>query len=156
LPDYMIPIHFIQMESFPLTVNGKIDRKSLPKPIRDAGSSSNYRKPTNSTQQLLVQIWQEVLQHSKIGIDDNFFSLGGDSIKAMQIAARLLQHRKKVAVHHLLEYPTIAALSEYVSEQNESSEQQPITGEIPLTPIQKYFFEQKFEDKHHWNQAIMI
>lgn len=156
LPDYMIPTYLIQLDAFPLTANGKIDRKALPKPTRDIASDTSYKPPADPIQQLLAEIWGEVLQHPKIGIDDNFFSLGGDSIKAIQVAARLQQHQKKIAVHHLFRYPTIAELSAYVENQSTPVEPKHLTGEVPLTPIQTYFFKQKFSDQHHWNQAVMI
>lgn len=156
LPDYMIPTYLIQLDAFPLTANGKVNRKSFPKPKRDIVLDTKVAIPTNPTQQLLVDIWKEVLQHSKIGIFDNFFSLGGDSIKAIQVAARLQQHQKKMVVNHLLQFPTIAELSIYVEDDHVPLEQTQITGEVPLTPIQNHFFKQAFPGKHHWNQAVMI
>src|SRR5262249_37408714 len=76
LPDYMLPAHFIFLESLPLTSNGKIDRRALPAPDR-LRSEVGYVAPRTSTEAILVQIWSEVLKLDKVGIHDNFFELGG-------------------------------------------------------------------------------
>lgn len=156
LPEYMLPSYVIQLDTFPLTENGKVDRKALPQPRRDDILDAEYQPPSNATQQLLVEIWQEVLQQPKVGVLDNFFSLGGDSIKAIQVAARLQQHGKKLAVHQLLQHPTIQELAVHVEKHHVPINQKMITGTVPLTPIQRYFFAQHFVDKHHWNQAVML
>ena len=156
LPDYMIPTYLIQLDAFPLTANGKLDRKAFPRPGRDDLLDTEYQPPTNPTEQLLVKIWQEVLKQKEIGITDHFFSLGGDSIKAIQVAARLQQHGKKIDVHQILQYPTIQTLAMRVEDQRLPSSQQPLTGKVPLTPIQRHFFAQSFANKHHWNQAVLI
>lgn len=156
LPDYMVPAYLIQLDALPLTENGKVDRKALPLPDRENMLDTTYQPPTNPTEQLLVKIWKEVLQHNRIGVLDNFFSLGGDSIKAIQVAARLQQYGKKMNVHQLYQSPTIQELAVYVEDHGAHISQEPIVGEVPLTPIQKYFFAQPFTDKHHWNQAVII
>lgn len=90
LPEYMIPTYFMDMDSLPLTPNGKIDRKALPKPHNGVDGQKEYVYPSNSTEDKLVRIWQEVLcVNRKIGITDNFYELGGNSIKAIQIIGRI-------------------------------------------------------------------
>lgn len=156
LPEYMIPTYFMELESLPLTANGKVDREALPKPAGKPETKTTYVAPTNALQKRLVEIWEEVLQVPKIGIDDHFFSLGGDSIKAIQIAAQLQQSGQKIAVNDLIEHPTIRELTPYVKPVEENVEPEEIAGVVPLTPIQQWFFDQKFSAKHHWNQAVMI
>ena len=84
LPDYMAPTFFMEMEEFNLTSSGKIDKHALPEP--DATGEDAYRAPENDTQENLCRIWQEVLDLSRVGITDNFFHMGGDSIRAMEAA----------------------------------------------------------------------
>lgn len=156
LPDYMIPSYFIKLESLPLTVNGKADRKALPKPQMDDNTDSEYQAPTNEIEEIFVAIWEEVLGVKKVGIYDHFFNLGGDSIKAIQITSRLLNYNLIMDIQDFFQYQTIEKLSRRVSKVNQKAEQGIITGEVDLTPIQRWFFEQKFTEQHHWNQAVML
>ncbi|MCY9440287.1 AMP-binding enzyme, partial [Bacillus atrophaeus] len=80
LPDYMIPAYWVTMDELPVTANGKVDRKSLPQPDIEAQSAA-YKAPETEIEELLAAIWQDVLGIPDIGISDNFFTLGGDSIK---------------------------------------------------------------------------
>ncbi|MCX6580369.1 MAG: amino acid adenylation domain-containing protein [Candidatus Aminicenantes bacterium] len=82
LPDYMIPAYFVTLASIPLTSNGKVDRKNLPRPEKQSiGTGAEYTPPVSETEKKLVRIWQNILSMEKIGIKDNFFDAGGDSIK---------------------------------------------------------------------------
>ena len=82
LPDYMMPSAFVMLDQLPLTANGKVDKKSLPKP-QDISSDSSYVEPATYQEKILALIWSEVLGGQKIGVNDNFFELGGDSISPM-------------------------------------------------------------------------
>ena len=88
LPDYMIPSSFIQLEKLPLTSNGKIDRKALPEPDGNINTGVKYEAPTNETEHKLVEIWREILGVESIGINDNFFTLGGHSLKATTLVSQ--------------------------------------------------------------------
>ncbi|MBB5624256.1 amino acid adenylation domain-containing protein [Pedobacter cryoconitis] len=88
LPAYMIPAHFVLLDEFPLTANGKIDKKRLPDPS-GAGSGTEYLAPRNETEEKLVSIWQKILKKEKIGVLDNFFEIGGHSLKATRLASQL-------------------------------------------------------------------
>jgi surfactin family lipopeptide synthetase A/lichenysin synthetase A len=152
----MIPSYFVKMDSIPLTSNGKVDRKSLPEPDAGAGTD-DYKEPRNESELLLAEIWQEVLGANRIGINDNFFSLGGDSIKAIQMAARLHKLGWKLEMKDLFQNPTIGQVSVYLQRvKGEQIDQAHVEGEVPLTPIQSWFFGQRFTDSHHWNQSIML
>jgi acyl carrier protein len=113
LPDFMVPTIFMVLETMPLTPNGKVDRKALPKPdaVRQE-LAANYVAPRNELEQQIVDIWTEVLKVERIGIHDNFFELGGYSLLAIQIVSRL---RKALQVEILLptlfEVPTVADLA---------------------------------------------
>ncbi len=156
LPIYMIPSHFVQLEQLPLTPNGKLDRKALPAPSLQRPIHSEYVPPRDDLEHLLADIWQEVLGIEKIGIMDHFFELGGDSIKGLQMAARLNRAGYKVGIKELFQFPSIAKLSSQVTRLSHMIDQGPVQGEAVLTPIQRWFFEQQFTDQHHWNQAVML
>jgi bacitracin synthase 3 len=154
LPNYMIPTFFVKLQYFPLTANGKVDVRALPEPAK--GERPTYIAPKLPTEQLLADIWAEVLQVKRVGRNDNFFALGGDSIKGIQIAARLHQHHWLLKVNDLLQNPTIAELAPLLQKQDQSSDQSVITGEVPLSPIQQWFFAQDIPNVNHWNQAVML
>ncbi|MBA4496579.1 condensation domain-containing protein, partial [Paenactinomyces guangxiensis] len=156
LPDYMIPSYLVELETLPLTTNGKVDKKALPEPLGRVETGVEYAAPTDPNEKLLAGIWQEVLGIERVGIHDNFFEVGGDSIKAIQIAARLHQQNRKIEMKDLFQYPTIAGLAPFVQRTQTTDEQGMVKGEVTLTPIQRWFFEQEFANPHHWNQAVML
>ncbi|WP_306373041.1 surfactin non-ribosomal peptide synthetase SrfAA [Bacillus subtilis] len=156
LPDYMIPAFWVTLNELPVTANGKVDRKALPEPDIEAGSGE-YKAPTTDMEELLAGIWQDVLGMSEVGVTDNFFSLGGDSIKGIQMASRLNQHGWKLEMKDLFQHPTIEELTQYVERaEGKQADQGPVEGEVILTPIQRWFFEKNFTNKHHWNQSVML
>jgi amino acid adenylation domain-containing protein/non-ribosomal peptide synthase protein (TIGR01720 family) len=156
LPEYMIPTYIIQMEKIPLTSSGKADRKMLPDPDSSIPTDADYEAPRNDIEKILAQIWQDVLEVKNIGINDNFFALGGDSIKAIQVLARLQRFKLKLDAKNLLTNPVIKELSKYVIQDVNEIDQGVVTGQIELTPIQEWFFEKNFTNMHHWNQAVML
>ncbi|MEG7354090.1 amino acid adenylation domain-containing protein [Bacillus inaquosorum] len=156
LPDYMIPSYFIHLEHIPLTSNGKIDLKALPAAEEKTRMDNEYIAPRNPTEELLASIWQEVLGAERIGILDNFFDFGGDSIKSIQVSSRLYQAGYKVDMKHLFKYPAIADLSQFVAPVGRKADQKEVNGRTNLTPIQHWFFEQKMLNAHHYNQAVML
>ena len=156
LPDYMIPSYFIPLEKIPLTANGKIDRKALPEVVGNLGAGVEYVAPRNEKEEILVQVWQEVLKVAKVGIKDNFFNLGGDSIKAIQVLARLNSYDFKLEIKDLFEHPVIEEACEFIKTVTRKSEQGLVTGEVKFTPIQSWLWEQNFATKNHFNQAVML
>ncbi|MEW9702891.1 amino acid adenylation domain-containing protein [Paenibacillus sp. SI8] len=156
LPLYMIPSHFVRLEQMPMTSNGKVDRKALPKPQDGRVTGAEYKAPASELEDMLVQIWQEVLGSERIGIRDNFFELGGDSIKGIQVASRLFKHGLQLEMKDLFRYPVIEDLASFVTQVKRLIPQEPVVGEIGLTPIQNWFFEQRFAGQHHWNQSVML
>ena len=116
LPDYMIPSVFVTLETMPLTPNGKIDRKALPAPPRARPKlEAAFVTPRSSLEQELKQIWSEVLGFDDLGIHDNFFDLGGDSLRAAQVVARIRRSlHLEVSLQDLFSAPTLAALADYV------------------------------------------
>jgi surfactin family lipopeptide synthetase A len=111
LPAYMIPSHFVQLDELPLTPNGKVDRKRLPEPERSASRGSAYVAPRNEAEQAMTQAWQEALDRDQVGIRDNFFDLGGYSLKAMKLQ-RLLNRKYgfHVSIRDIYNHPTVEEL----------------------------------------------
>ncbi|MCP4151120.1 MAG: AMP-binding protein, partial [bacterium] len=150
----MLPSFFIQLEKLPLTPNGKIDRKALPAP--QIKGDNNYEAPTGRVEEALTAVCQQVLNLDKLGVNDNFFNLGGDSIKIIQIASRLRKYRLKLDAKDLFTYQTIKQLAPHVKNINPSSPQHTVEGTVPLTPIQEWFFQSSFTDSSHFNQSVML
>lgn len=113
LPDFMVPTTFIRMDLLPLTTNGKVDRKALPAPERRSNDCQQERSSVTHTaaEQKLMKIWAEVLKLERVGLHDNFFDLGGDSILGTLILARAAQAGVKISPRQLFEHQTIAELS---------------------------------------------
>ncbi len=113
LPEYMVPRHIIQLEKMPLTPSGKIDRRALPEPSAEADSGVCHVPPRNERESEMVRIWQETLKIEKIGIDDDFFSLGGHSLKAVGLLARMERVMGiTILMRELFASPTIRELAE--------------------------------------------
>jgi amino acid adenylation domain-containing protein/non-ribosomal peptide synthase protein (TIGR01720 family) len=157
LPDHMIPTVFVQLAEIPLTPNGKVDRRALPAPERTRSESAEYVPPRTAAEQTLARIWSEVLRLEQVSIHDNFFELGGDSILSIQVISRANRAGLKLTPRQLFEQPSVAALASVVgSIAVAQAEQGLVTGEVKLTPIQHWFFEQEMVDPHHFNQAVML
>ncbi|MDN5863891.1 MAG: amino acid adenylation domain-containing protein [Gammaproteobacteria bacterium] len=159
LPEYMVPAHFVFLDALPLTANGKLDRRALPVPdgIRADGVRP-FIAPGNSVEQTIAEVWKKVLLVDRVSIHDHFFELGGDSILSIQVIARCLQRGLRLTPRDLFENPTIAQLAQVASTASSPRMHsgEILEGAVPLTPIQKWFFEQGFEQAHHWNQAFMF
>ncbi|HBZ82358.1 non-ribosomal peptide synthase/polyketide synthase [Brevibacillus parabrevis] len=156
LPEYMVPAAFVTLKALPLTPNGKVDRRALPVPEYTA-ADGEYVAPETFVEKVLAQIWKEVLGVEEVGIHDNFFELGGDSILSIQIVARAGQSGIRLSPKLLFENQTIAELSHAVGDSvHICAEQGLVTGEVPLLPIQHWFFEQKLADRNHWNQSVLL
>ncbi|MCP4217735.1 MAG: amino acid adenylation domain-containing protein, partial [bacterium] len=113
LPPYMIPSYFVQLEKFPETSTGKVDRKALPDPVA-GGIGDSYEAPRNSMEVLLASIWQKVLGIDQVGIDDDFFDLGGDSIKSMNIVAGLRKEQLTIDLKNLFLHSSIRKLAKHI------------------------------------------
>jgi amino acid adenylation domain-containing protein len=115
LPQYMIPSHFVILERFPLTPNGKIDRRALPAPEFEQ-STENFIAPRNELEQKLALIWQEVLNLESISVQDNFFELGGHSLLAVQLFDKIEKtFQRKLPLATLFQAPTIERLGEILA-----------------------------------------
>ncbi|MCY7965460.1 non-ribosomal peptide synthetase [Bacillus inaquosorum] len=154
LPDFMLPARLIQIDSIPLNVNGKLDQKALPEPEKNAYTADDIR-PRNEIEKVMAEIWEELLDVEELGVSANFFELGGDSIKALQVCARLKQRGFETTVREMFEHQTLGELSARVRKAVHVIDQGPVEGEITWTPIQQWFFSQSLEI-HHFNQSVML
>ncbi|BFM51422.1 amino acid adenylation domain-containing protein [Marinomonas sp. THO17] len=125
LPDYMIPSHFITIDEMPLTPNGKINRKALPQPSWQ--SANHYQAPRNHTEKMLANLWAETLGLTLVGIHDNFFEIGGDSISATRILHKL-EHNlgMEIPLGVLFKAATIAELAEHLQQTSNWNPLQPL------------------------------
>ena len=158
LPSYMLPSFFVKIPKLPLTPNGKLDRKGLPEPSLNINTGVEYEAPKNDAEKNLALIYQEVLKVEKVGINDDFFDLGGDSIKAIQVTSSAEKVGINVSVSDVMKYKTIIDILsnvDYTKKKNSISQEE-ITGEIPLSPIQQWFFETDRGYMQHWNQANLF
>ncbi len=125
LPDYMIPGAFVVLEEMPITANGKVDKKKLPEPTNERPSlASEFIKPQTPTEQSIAAVWKEILHLSEVGIEDNFFDLGGNSLLLVQLHARLQKiFGEQLTMVQLFEHPTIGSLAAQLSQEEPSTKQ---------------------------------
>ncbi|MBV9772478.1 MAG: amino acid adenylation domain-containing protein, partial [Gemmatimonadetes bacterium] len=134
----MVPSAFVMLEALPLTPNGKIDRKALPAPEGRAGTEAAYVAPRTATEETLAQIWGEVLGVERVGVEDNFFEIGGHSLLAVRIGSRLQEvFATELPLRTLFEAPTVAALAERVDAalRDGSGAVQPIPRREVFSPV---------------------
>ncbi|WP_099289584.1 non-ribosomal peptide synthetase [Erwinia amylovora] len=116
LPDYMLPAAWLTLDALPLTPNGKLDRRALPVPDDDAFARADFEAPQGDTEQLLANLWSELLGVSRIGRRDDFFALGGHSLLAVRLSGRLRQlHHGALTVQQIFTHPLLAEMAAAVS-----------------------------------------
>lgn len=157
LPVYMVPSAFVVLPALPLTINGKVDVRALPLPESMKDAPHEETEPRTDTERKLAAIWGAILGLPRVGIHDNFFELGGDSIVSIQVVSRAHAQGLALRARQLFEHPTIARLAAAVAGQHHRAEDQGVvTGAVPLTPIQQWFFGHDRPEPHHFNQAVML
>jgi amino acid adenylation domain-containing protein/non-ribosomal peptide synthase protein (TIGR01720 family) len=158
LPAYMLPSAFVFLDALPMTPGGKVDRRSLPAPEQSGTEHArDFVAPKTPLEEVLADIWADALKLKRVGSHDNFFELGGDSILIIQIVARAQQSGVNLSASQMFQYPTVAELAAAAGTSTQSAgDEAPAGGEAPLTPIQRWFFEQEFEDADRWNMALLL
>ncbi|GAA1985295.1 amino acid adenylation domain-containing protein [Catenulispora subtropica] len=126
LPDYMVPALFVTLDGLPLTATGKLDRAALPEP---EFPGSAFRAPRSAAEQVLAEVYADVLDHHPIGVDDDFFVSGGDSIRSIQVVARAKARGVVVSAREIFEHRTVARLAELVEGRGEAD--LPVLAELP-------------------------
>ncbi|HEX4499520.1 MAG TPA: amino acid adenylation domain-containing protein [Thermoanaerobaculia bacterium] len=158
LPQAMIPATFERVEALPRTLAGKVDRQALSRLGGERFAAPQSFVPAQTPRErVLAAIWAEVLRADRVGIEDNFFALGGDSILSIQIVARARQQGLHFTPKQLFQHQTIAELLAAAEAVGPSGvEPEPAPGPVPLTPIQRWFFEAALAEPHHFNQAVLF
>lgn len=154
LPEFMVPTWIIRLATLPVTANGKIDYAALPVPDREQPARGAPRSLREGT---LTRIWAKVLGVEEIGIHDDFFARGGDSIMSLVIAARAREAGVYVTPRDIFRFPTIATLSSAL----DADEKRPLVddtgiGPVDLTPVQRWFFELSLPDPHRFVQTFLF
>ncbi|MCP5046271.1 MAG: non-ribosomal peptide synthetase, partial [bacterium] len=155
LPAYMVPSSFVMLDRIPLTRSGKVDRKAL----ETAGVSPDtveYEAPANRIEEILAQVWCEVLGVPRVGRNDSFFRLGGDSIKVIQVTNRLMKHHLKLQDINFFHGPVLKEVAKHVRRTDREASWETVVGEVPLTPMQEWFFRKSFTGLHHFNHSVML
>jgi amino acid adenylation domain-containing protein/non-ribosomal peptide synthase protein (TIGR01720 family) len=169
LPDYLVPAAFVTLDALPLTPNGKIDRRALPAPdLMPAGGAGQYVAPRTEAERVLCEVWTQVLGREQVGIHDNFFDLGGDSILSIQVVARANRAGLRLTPRQVFEHSTVSKLAavvgaggvpaagEEVGEKGAAGPREEAAGEVTLTPIQHWFFSLGLRRPHHFNQSSLL
>ncbi len=161
LPGHMIPSAFVMLDDLPLLPNGKINKEALPESAIVSTEADHGHVPPvvpqTEAEKILVKIWSRALGLERVGVTDNFFALGGDSILSLQIVAQADRAGLPLTPKQIFQYQTIAELAAIVGEMSPGrAEQGSVSGPVPLTPIQCWFFEQRMAQRHHYNQAVLL
>lgn len=163
LPDYMVPSIVQKVDSFELTVNGKIDREKLPKITLETAKSDTTQ--LSSSEELLKKVWSEVLMldEDKINPGSNFIKLGGDSIKAIRLVVRMREFGYKLHLKSILSSPNLSATAKEIENTNASSmlEEETLHGSFVLSPVQQLFLKNDFirgslTEKNFYNQSRLL
>ncbi|WP_075342808.1 non-ribosomal peptide synthetase [Tenacibaculum agarivorans] len=155
--DYMLPRHIVFIDEIPLTSNGKLDKKKLPDPIEVGVSKDFIPKKDGSKEEKLLYALKEIFGEQLIGIDDNFFALGLDSISALHFVAESRKLNLYFLTSDIYNYPTIGELALIAKENvKKVSKDTTLSEEIRLTPIQKWFFNLNFSNPSYFQQAQIV
>lgn len=154
----MIPSAVVQLAELPLTPNGKIDRNALPDPETQLTGYALYEEPKTENERLLCDVWQSELGIEKVGVTDNFFSIGGDSILSIRVIAACNRRGIGLATRQLFEHQTIRELAKQIGTQSTViAPQEAIEGQQVLLPAQRWFLENGDNiDRSHYNQSLLL
>jgi amino acid adenylation domain-containing protein/non-ribosomal peptide synthase protein (TIGR01720 family) len=157
LPEAMVPASWIFLEALPLTPSGKVDRGALPAPA--VAEPALPTAPRTAAETILAEVWSRVLGVGTVGVHDNFFALGGDSILTLQVVAGARARGLAVTPRQIFEHPSVAALARVAAPATPEPPRQDEEGSggpFPLTPIQRWFFALDQPEPHHFNQALLL
>ena len=136
----MIPTAFVSVETWPLSPSGKLDRKALPVPDLARQNQAAYTPPRNEIERKLVQIWQKLLPVDRVGVHDDFFDLGGDSMRAMRVVLAANENGIFLAPRQLFKHRTIAELARLIGDcRSSASDDESSIGTVPLTAGMRRF-----------------
>ncbi len=158
LPDYMVPSSYVEIDEIPLTVNGKLDRSALPAP--QFAQSGRYAAPENPLEALICSLWSNILGVETVGIDDDFFRLGGDSIQSIVFTSELSKSGYHSNSRAVFETRNARALAQRILRQQDAvtalNEQGELQGEFELLPIQRWYRELAPNRSAFFNQTFLV
>ncbi|MFE1781431.1 amino acid adenylation domain-containing protein [Streptomyces sp. NPDC059506] len=172
LPEYMVPAAVVPLAELPLTANGKLDRRALPQPAHDDLAGAAYVPPRTPTEQLLAGIWAGLLGVDRVGVEDNFFDLGGDSVLSIQLVSRARRAGLALSSKDVFVRQTVAGLAAALDEAAAAggdgpagpagagpggipAEQGPVSGEVVLTPVQRWFLDTHPAAPGHFDMSLL-
>ncbi len=145
LPEYMVPALYTFLDAMPLTPNGKVDRRALPAPDRST-AAREYVAPRDEKETFFCELWAELLSLERVGINDDFFELGGDSLLVIRVVTKANKAAMGITTKQVFQHRTVAELAAVAGTIEILAEQEPVVGPLPWTPAQLHFF-----DQHHPN-----
>lgn len=162
LPNYMVPSSVVVLDALNRLPNGKVDTRALvamDPPVQSTACAISSHDPETELEQALIKIWMEVLGTNDVRVDDNFFEIGGDSIMSIRIVALSREMGITVTPNDLMANQTISELATvagWEKAKSTSESEEDVSGMVPLTPIQHWFFELGLRAPEHWNQAMLV
>ena len=157
LPEYMVPSLFVHLSKIPMTPNGKINRRALPVPdISALANKAPYCAPENPTQQTLCRLYGEILKTPKVGIDDDFFNLGGDSLLVIRLVAKAKQADIEITPKQVFQHKTVRALAEASLTTQILRQTEPVVGPVAMTPAQKHFLELAHSNPQYHTLGVFL
>ena len=157
LPEYMVPTALVVLPALPLTPSGKVDRKALPAPDGTHLPRSPYAAPRNEVERTLASLWEQVLHVDRVGVQDNFFSLGGDSLLGLRVVSQARQAGLDLTIRQLLQFQTVAGLAAAVGTLQQRGDEPPEPeGPLALTPNQHVSFETEDPERHIWTSSAFF
>lgn len=159
LPSYMVPAFYVAIDEVPRLQSGKINRRMLPNPEKVIEKTSNYVPPSSELEHAIVDIWSEILRvpADTIGIHDNFFNIGGDSLMAIQFICKAEEREILFDVNSLVTHKTVAGLARVAVKGKASSDDdsaEVLSGRYGLLPRQQKFFDDGYRHPEHWNRLF--
>lgn len=158
LPEHMVPALLVSLDALPRTPGGKLDTNALPDPDPAVQPATDvFVEPADAIETTLAAIWADVLGGVRVGVHDNFFEIGGDSILSIRVVARAALAGLRITPDQLFRHPTIAELAQVAGVvATRTVEDETLEGDVPLTPIQHWFFEQSLSAPSHWHHVVFI
>jgi non-ribosomal peptide synthase protein (TIGR01720 family) len=154
LPSGSVPAAFVTLPELPRTSAGTVDRAALPRP---AAAPADAAAPHSATEKVIADIWRELLGVPEVRVTDNFFALGGDSIISLQVIARAKKFGIQLTPRMFFQHQTVAAIAANArSTGSVLADQGKIVGDVPLTPVQHWFFELGMAEPAHFNQVELL
>ncbi|MFJ4591179.1 MULTISPECIES: amino acid adenylation domain-containing protein [unclassified Kitasatospora] len=157
LPGYMVPAAVQVLDQLPVGTNGKVDRRRLPAPTGPDTAVAARVAPRGRKEELLARIWAQTLGVERVGVEDSFFDLGGDSILSIQVVARARRAGLRLDAQDVFLHQTVAELAAVATEVGDGAAEgrPPAVGPVPLTPVQRWFFD-THDHPHHFNQSVLL